>query len=55
MPPGTGLPRAVREIGHLEIPLADGCRLGARVWLPADAEAQPVPALLEYLPYRKDD
>jgi putative CocE/NonD family hydrolase len=25
------------------------------VWLPADAEAHPVPAILEYLPYRKDD
>jgi uncharacterized protein len=55
VPPETGPPRAGREIGHLEIPLADGCRLGARVWLPADAEAQPVPALLEYIPYRKDD
>jgi hypothetical protein len=48
-------PRVVREIENLFIELADGCRLAARIWLPADAEAQPVPAILEYLPYRKRD
>jgi uncharacterized protein len=48
-------PRQVREIEHLMIPLKDGTRLAARVWLPADAEQQPVPAILEYLPYRKLD
>jgi hypothetical protein len=47
------LPRAVREIEHCWIPLADGCRLAARLWLPADAETRPVPAILEYLPYGK--
>jgi uncharacterized protein len=35
--------------------MADGTRLGARIWLPEDAERDPVPALLEYLPYRKGD
>ncbi|PIJ49410.1 hypothetical protein BL250_13150 [Erwinia sp. OLTSP20] len=35
------------------IPLSDGCRLAARLWLP-DGE-QPVPAVLEYLPYRRRD
>ncbi|MFT2691546.1 CocE/NonD family hydrolase [Clavibacter zhangzhiyongii] len=35
------------------IPMPDGARLHARIWAPAtDA---PVPALLEYLPYRLDD
>ncbi len=48
-------PHAVREVPHLWIPLADGCRLAARIWLPEDAEARPVPAILEYLPYRKRD
>ena len=48
-------PRAVRVIENLWIPMADGCRLAARVWLPDDAEADPVPALLEYMPYRKRD
>jgi uncharacterized protein len=37
------------------IPLADGCRLAARIWLPEDAETDPVPAILEYIPYRKTD
>ncbi len=48
-------PRAVREIENCWIPLADGCRLAARIWLPDDAEDDPVPAILEYLPYRKRD
>ncbi len=30
-------------------------RLAATIWLPKDAAAQPVPALLEYLPYRRRD
>src|SRR5207237_4415936 len=46
------LPRAVRTIETVWITLADGCRLAARIWLPEDAEANPVPAILEYLPYR---
>ena len=48
-------PRRVREIEHTWIPLSDGCRLAARIWLPDDAEEDPVPAVLEYLPYRKND
>ncbi len=51
----TQFPRAVREIENLFITLSDGCRLAARIWLPADAEQNPVPAILEYLPYRKRD
>jgi uncharacterized protein len=35
--------------------MSDGTRLAARIWLPEDAEDNPVPALLEYLPYRKGD
>jgi len=49
------LPADVREIEHLEIAMADGVRLAARIWMPADAEAAPVPAILEYIPYRKND
>ncbi len=49
------LPRPVRRIDHVWIPMSDGARLGARIWLPEDAEADPVPAILEYLPYRKGD
>ena len=33
--------------------LSDGCRIALRIWRPADAEHEPVPAVFEYLPYRK--
>jgi putative CocE/NonD family hydrolase len=51
----TDLPVRVREIENIWIPLRDGIRLAARVWLPASAERQPVPVVLEYIPYRKRD
>src|SRR6266581_6849288 len=51
----TTFPNAVRVIEHTLIPLKDGTRLAARIWLPVDAERDPVPAILEYLPYRKRD
>jgi len=51
----TEFPRPVREIENIWIPLADGTRLAARVWLPDDAERDPVPAILECIPYRKRD
>ena len=51
----TEFPHAIREIENIWIPLSDGTRLAARIWLPVDAETNPVPALLEYLPYRKSD
>lgn len=41
----------VRVTEHAFIPLADGTRLAARIWLPSDDT--PVPAILEYVPYRK--
>ncbi len=40
---------------HVEIPLRDGTVLAARIWLPKGTEDHPVPAILEYLPYRKRD
>lgn len=48
-------PYAVREIENAWIPMPDGVRLAARIWLPADAEDDPVPAVLEFIPYRKRD
>src|SRR5260370_29754182 len=47
------MPFSVQE--HVWITLSDGCRLGARLWLPEGAEREPVPAVLEYIPYRKRD
>ena len=38
---------------NLWIPLPDGTRLAARMWRPRTAA--PVPAVLEYIPYRKRD
>jgi predicted acyl esterase len=39
-------PRKIREIETVWIPMSDGTRLAARVWLPADADSAPVPAIL---------
>jgi hypothetical protein len=47
------MPLHVEE--HVWITLSDGCRLGARLWLPENAARVPVPAVLEYIPYRKRD
>ena len=49
------LPREIREIENVWIPLPDGERMAARVFLPDDAETDPVPAIIEYNPYRKRD
>lgn len=46
-------PHRVRVVENEWIPLSDGTRLAAKLWLPEDAG--PVPAVLCYLPYRKDD
>jgi|SRR5579871_484025 len=48
-------PFKVREIETLWIPMTDGTRLAARVWMPTLAESSPVPAILEYIPYRRRD
>lgn len=49
------LPREVREDEHVWIPMSDGTRLAARIWRPTDSDANPVPAVLELIPYRKRD
>lgn len=51
----TAFPRRVVEIPDMGIVMSDGCRLSARVWMPEDADGDPVPAILEHLPYRKRD
>lgn len=47
-------PHRIRCIENCWIPMSDGCRLAARIWLPEEAETHPVPAILEYIPYRRD-
>jgi uncharacterized protein len=49
------MPHPIRIIENQFIPMADGMRLAARLWLPEDAEQNPVPAILEAVPYRKRD
>jgi len=49
------VPEGIREIENVWIPMSDGCRIAARLWLPAIAASEPVPAILEYIPYRKRD
>ncbi|HEX9550614.1 MAG TPA: CocE/NonD family hydrolase [Candidatus Limnocylindrales bacterium] len=46
----------VRSERDVAITARDGTRLSANLWLPADAgPAAPAPAILEMIPYRKDD
>ena len=51
----TEFPRRVRVVEHLWIPMPDGARLAARMWIPEDAATSPVPAIVEYVPYRRRD
>lgn len=48
-------PNKTKVLDPVFIPLSDGIRLAARIWLPENAEEEPVPAILEYLPYRRQD
>ncbi len=48
-------PHPICVIENEWIPMPDGTRLAAKIWRPADAMSNPVPAILEYLPYRKRD
>jgi len=48
-------PHTVETIENVWIPMKDGARLAARLWLPEGAERAPVPTILEYIPYRKRD
>lgn len=45
----------VQRLDPVFFELSDGCRLAARVWLPDGYESAPVPAILEAVPYRRND
>lgn len=51
----AALPHEVTEDEHLWIPMSDGTRLAAHLWRPTSAEDEPVPGVLELIPYRKRD
>ena len=57
--PGTrwSLPakRAFKTIENVWVPMRDGKRIAMRLWIPDGAETTLVPAVMEYIPYRKRD
>lgn len=50
----THVPHEVEAEENVFIPLRDGQRVAARIWRPV-GEFGPLPAVLEYIPYRKRD
>lgn len=48
-------PHNVECIDPAWIPMRDGLQLNARIWLPEGASQAPVPAILEFIPYRLRD
>src|SRR5918997_3091863 len=51
----TSLPYAVRAGEQVRIKMSDGVRLMARIWRPTYSDDEPVPAVLEFIPYRHRD
>ena len=51
----TSLPYAVRAGEQVRIKMSDGVRLMARIWRPTSSDDEPVPAVLEFIPYRHRD
>ncbi|HKL78580.1 MAG TPA: CocE/NonD family hydrolase, partial [Gammaproteobacteria bacterium] len=51
----SDFPHRVREEENVWIPMSDGAQLAGRLWLPETAMDEPVPCILEYIPYRKRD
>ncbi|MEM0947214.1 MAG: CocE/NonD family hydrolase [Pseudomonadota bacterium] len=49
------LPHQVEIVPSLPVSLPDGRNLSARLWLPECAHKHPVPALVEYCPFRHAD
>jgi putative CocE/NonD family hydrolase len=51
----TSFPHRVQIDEHVWIPMSDGVRLAAKIWRPVTAGDEPVPGILEFIPYRKRD
>lgn len=54
-PADTKAARGFSRVETAWIPMPDGVRLAATLWLPLDAAQTPAPAVLEFLPYRRRD
>jgi uncharacterized protein len=48
-------PFTIEMHDDVRIPMADGVLLAARIWRPTGSGTAPVPAILEFLPYRRRD
>ena len=48
-------PCEFRILPDIRIPLSDGIWLHARIWMPLEAETKPLPAVVEYAPFRHRD
>ena len=51
----TRFPHAYTETEDCWIPMPDGVRLAAKLWLPVVAATKRVPTIIEVIPYRKRD
>src|ERR1700741_2776164 len=49
------LPEGFEILDPVWIEMPDGVKLAARILLPHSAKTRPVPAILEYIPYRRRD
>ncbi len=49
------LPYKVNVVENQWITMSDGTKLSARIWYPEVEEGTKLPAILEYIPYRKND
>ena len=45
----------VHIIKNVRIPMRDGTHLGADLYVPDDSNLGPLPVVMEYIPYRKDE
>src|SRR5580704_16908982 len=45
-------PHAIKEIETAWVEMPDGVKIALRILMPEDAEVNPVPAIMEYIPYR---
>ena len=49
------LPEDIKEDAYVQIRMSDGVWLAARIWRPISSDDEPVPAVLEFIPYRQRD
>lgn len=48
-------PFEIQLVENMWIPMRDGKKLAAKMWIPKSAYKDPLPAIIEYIPYRKRD